>query len=48
VGWDDPLDGFKNLRKRVNPKIASRGWTLYRHDNAAHLEQLPSKPETEA
>jgi hypothetical protein len=37
VGWGDPFQGFKDVKRRLAPKLKRRGLRLERHDNSARL-----------
>jgi hypothetical protein len=40
VGWDGQTKGFKNVQRRLNPKLKPEGWRLERRKNAATLLRL--------
>ncbi|MDW8244614.1 MAG: hypothetical protein RMJ88_15510 [Thermogemmata sp.] len=40
IGWEDTFEGFKNLQKRLNPKLRKIGWRIVRRNNAALLIRL--------
>jgi hypothetical protein len=37
VGWNDTFQGFKDVQRRLNPKLKPLGWVLARQDNEARL-----------
>jgi hypothetical protein len=40
VEWDDPFQGFKDVRYRLKPKLKRKGWQLERQNNAARLVKI--------
>jgi len=40
VDWSNPVNGFKNAQRRLNPKLKKQGWTLQRKANTAKLKAL--------
>jgi hypothetical protein len=40
VGWNDPEQGFKDVQRRLNPKLKKQKWRLFRRNNAANLATL--------
>jgi len=41
VSWgDDPGQGFKDVQRRLNPKLRGEGFRLSRLNNAATLKEL--------
>ena len=46
VGWDDEIQGFKDVQRRLKPKLKQQGWTLARQDGAASLNSIGAKEAT--
>jgi hypothetical protein len=40
VNWEDPKQGFKDVQRRLKPKLKRLGWDLVRQSNAANLIRL--------
>lgn len=40
VGWNEMSQGFKDVQRRLKPKLKKVGWELSRQDNAAKLKAL--------
>jgi hypothetical protein len=43
VDWSDPIQGFKNLQRRLLPKLKPFGWELRRQNNTARLHRKGAK-----
>jgi len=42
IGWDDPLNGFRNAQQRLKRKLKRLKWTLSRQAGAAKLNPMKS------
>ncbi len=46
--WENQDDNWNSTRKRLNNKLRSKGWELYRHDNQAKVKRLAQPKSTTA
>lgn len=40
VDWNDPMQGFKDVQRRLKKKLKSEGWQLQRQDNSGRLVNI--------